>query len=433
LDFSEVYGQTPEMLKNSLNQRLKDVAFENKIHLDADPYPPETFIRLIRSMNRGKGVVVLIDEYDQPILKQMANRIVSLENQEILHDFFSVIKSQGKNIRFAFVTGVSKFAKVSLFSGMNNLDDLTLQDHYSSIAGITEKEIDQVYMPYVKSVAKRRGKTVEVVRKEMRKWYNGYCFSRTNQEARLYNPISLHQFLSQGDLTNYWFTTATPTFALKLIRERNYPVQTLEKGAEIGLRLEENHDSEQIDLITLLFQTGYLTISSYDEPSQTFVLNFPNEEVRQSFYNHLSREFIGMESSLIRPILKELKQHIHMRNWDDFFQGINQILSEIPYTIQVPNEAYYHTLIFLILRQLDLTTEAEVLTNRGRLDLVLFLEQYIVIFELKIDSSAEKALKQIREKGYSDKYQNKGQELLLIGVNIDSKKRLISEWKLTPN
>lgn len=428
LDFSEVYAQSGEMTKSSLNRCLADIAVSYGQTLELDSYPAASFIRLIRLLDQGAGVVVLIDEYDKPIVNQLENALLSQINREILSDFFSVIKSQSAHIRFAFVTGVSKFAKVSLFSGMNNLIDISLEPAYATLAGISEKEIEHYYGGHFAAAAQQRSQTPEAIRELVRKWYNGYRFGRDDSTEKVYNPVSLHRFLSSCQLSNYWFGTATPTFAIELIRKHNYSVPNLETNATIGMALEENHDSEQLDVLALLFQTGYLTIAAFDEKTLTYRLAFPNEEVRLSFYDHLFKTFIALEPSALRPIADGMKQALAERDLETFFMLFNQLLDEIPYPIQIHKEAYYHSLILIVLRTLDLEVQAEVVTSRGRLDLMLSSQETLYIFEFKIDSSAESALQQIEARGYGTRYQRNGKTITLVGVNFDRQRRAIDAW-----
>jgi len=392
LDFSEVYAHTTEMLQQSLNSRLKDIALEHDLLFEPNSYPAESFIQLIRKLNRGNGVVVLIDEYDKPIISHLHDHTLLASNHDVLKDFFGVIKSSGEHLNFVLITGVSKFSKVSLFSGMNNLVDISLDQKFATLLGITEEELDLHYGEYINQTARSRAQPIEDVRALMRQWYNGYQFGRSEATQKVYNPVSLHLFLTHNQLSNYWFGTATPTFALELIKNQNYAVPNFEKELSIGLILEESHEVDKIDLLTLLYQTGYLTISSFQEESLTYKLKFPNEEVSLSFYDHLLHSFTAMLPTLLNPYLHAMKEAIINRDLDTFFGTINQLLSEIPYPLHVQKEAYYHSLIFLLLRSMALQVSAEVLTRHGRLDLALSHLDNLFLFEFKMDSSAQGVL-----------------------------------------
>lgn len=430
-DFTEVYAHSPEMLKNSLNQRMLDIASEYQISLECDPYPAENFIRLIRALNalnKGKGVIVLVDEYDHPILSQVKNKELCEQNREILHDFFSVIKSQGKQIRFAFVTGVSKFAKVSLFSGMNNLKDISFDPTFSTLAGISEVELTNNYEEYIQNVAKRRDESTKETRILMKTWYNGYNFSTASKPVHVYNPVSLHLFLDAASLKHFWFSTATPTFAIDILRDQSFPIIELEEGIIAGPEIEEQHEIHRMNLIPLLYQTGYLTIAKYEEGAGKYHLKFPNLEVRTSFMNHVLGGLTDLSLSQMKPHFDILSKALEEHDLETFISEINSFFSDIPYTLHIQKEAYYHSLIFLILRSLELTVEPEVLTSHGRLDLVVTLGKNIYIIEFKIGSTAKIALEQIRNRGYHQKYMKLGKSVTLVGININTKQRKISDW-----
>ncbi len=428
LDLSEVYAHSPEMLKNSLNQRLIDIAKEYQVALECDPYPAENLIRLIRALNKGKGVVVLIDEYDHPLLSHVKDRELSEQNREILHDFFSVIKSQGKQIRFAFVTGVSKFAKVSLFSGMNNLKDISFDPAFSTLAGISEVELTRNYEDYIQKAAKQRDENLNETRMHMKNWYNGYNFSTSNQPVHVYNPVSLHLFLDVAILKHFWFSTATPTFAIDLLREQSFPIIDLEEGIIAGPELEEQHDIHRMNLIPLLYQTGYLTIVKYEEGAGKYHLKFPNLEVRSSFMNHLLGGLTDLSGSQMMPYFDTLSKSLEEHDLETFIFELNSFFAEVPYTLHIQKEAYYHSLIFLILRSLNLSVEPEVLTSHGRLDLAVTQGKHIYIFEFKIGSSAQSALDQIKKRKYLERYMNLGKSVILAGININTQERKITDW-----
>lgn len=428
LDFSRVYAHTEEMLKDSLNHRLEEAAQENGIIFEKCSYPAESFSQLILALAKESQVVILIDEYDHPLLSNLEDENLTKKNREILNDFFSVIKSLGKWIRFAFVIGVSKFSKVSLFSGMNNLIDITLDPTFAALAGITELELSEYYASYIKNTALKNQESVEEIKDKIKQWYNGYCFTYEQNAPKVYNPVSVHFFLSSGYLTNYWFSTATPTFAIEMIRKKGFPVIDLNYGVQIGHGLVENHESHHINLIPLLFQTGYLTIDNYDKETRQYLLKFPNIEVRLSFFDHLLRGFTSLDDSQLAPHVCRLRDSLQKDNLEDFIQTLNTLFAEIPHTLHIAKEAYYHSIIYLILRNINLKVEPEVMTSHGRLDLVVFLDSSIYLFEFKLHGTAEEALNQIKSKKYHHRYLQSGKRITLVGVQLDFQQRRISSW-----
>lgn len=290
LDLSKTVSHTPEALSVSLQELLQECADKYGITGIKRQFPSLSLSALVIELAKRGPVVILIDEYDKPLVHQLINIELVAKNREILNELYTTIKALGQYIHRVFITGVSKFAKVSLFSGMNNLIDISMRPEYTSLLGLTENEIKHYLKNELDSIARNRQEAIEEILAKMKFWYNGYSFSRSRDVERVYNPLSIMQFLQSGEFDNYWFTTATPTFAINLIKENNYFIPDLDNGIIAGKEIETSHETNVIDLPTLLFQTGYLTIDSYDENSWTYFLKFPNEEVRRSFLDHLLYE-----------------------------------------------------------------------------------------------------------------------------------------------
>lgn len=427
-DFSTLVGRDKESVERSLQSALVYAAADAGISLSPGSSPVDSFISLIRQASQEKEVVIIIDEYDHPLLKVLDNESELVKIRDVLNEFYTVIKSLNRFIRYVFVTGVSKFSKVSLFSGMNNLQDITLDPNYATLAGISEIELNDNYSEWIKATAKKRDEGPEYTRELIRKWYNGYCFSRAPQAEKVYNPVSLHLFFDEAQLSNFWFGTATPTFAIDLIRSQNYPVLNLEQGITIGSSLDQHHEVSQINLIPLLFQTGYLTIQHFDEEAQTYHLAFPNEEVRRSFFDHLLTGFTKLDETQLGLHFTQLTHALRSKNLKEFFEGLNVLFAEIPYSLHIAKEAYYHSLIYLIIRGLRLKVESEVATSMGRMDLVVFENNTLFIFEFKFDASAKEALEQILHTGYADRYKGTGKKIVLVGASVNREKRRIEDW-----
>ncbi len=332
---------------------------------------------------------------------------------------------------FTFITGVSKFTKVSLFSGMNNLDDISLEPEYSSLLGLTENEISSYLQEQLKNTAHLRNEDPQVTFNMMRKWYNGYRFFKTGNGDTVYNPLSVMQFLRKSRLDNFWFSTATPTFAIDLIKRKELPVTRFEDGTIAGKEIEDSYELDNIDLTTLLYQTGYLTIHDYDEKSQFYRLGFPNEEVRRSFLEQLLHGFSEMESSEINNEMFSISKAIDEENIDAFVASMNILLAGTPYQLHIKKEAYYHSLIYLILRSLGFKVDAEICTSKGRIDMLLETKSKIYIFEFKIDKDAKEGFDQIMNRGYYEKFKGDKRTILLVSMNFDSESRSISDWSIS--
>ncbi len=425
LDMSGINNQTPELFERSLIRTLMGIAAERGLSLSGET-SSDYLSDLINQMAVNEKVVVLIDEYDKPIIDQLDDINTAKKNCDILRRFYTILKVHDAKIKFLFLTGVTKFSKVSLFSGLNNLDDISLRDDTACLLGLTQKEITNYFDKDLAIIAEKRAESIEQVYNKLKEWYNGYRFSKSPKSEKVYNPLSIMQFLKTGSIDNYWFSTATPTFALKMIKEKEFPVANFESAVIVGRSIDESYEIDKIDLATLLYQTGYLTISDYDESAQRYFLRFPNEEVRRSFLDHLLQEFTSLSSSQSEPLLYQIERALKSENFDRFFQEFNILLSSIPYAIQIPKEAYYHSLLYSILRSLGFDVTSEVMTSRGRIDMVFIFQNYCFIFEFKIDSTSASALEQIKQRKYYEKYS--GKKVILIGANFDSKSRSISDW-----
>lgn len=425
LDMSGINNQSPDLFERSLIRALIDIATDAQCTLRGET-SSDYLANLIDTLAINERVVVLIDEYDKPIIDQLEDKEIAKKNSDILRRFYTILKVKDAKLKFAFLTGVTKFSKVSLFSGLNNLDDISLSDATATFLGLTQQEISDYYAKDIERIAKTRGESVADVYHTLKQWYNGYRFSKSATTEKVYNPVSIMQFLKTGRIDNYWFSTATPTFALKMIKEKEFPIADFESAIIVGRSIDESYEVDKIDLATLLYQTGYLTITDYDEAAQRYFLKFPNEEVRRSFMDHLLQEFTSLSSSQSEPFLYQIEQALKTEDFDRFFQEFNILLASIPFVLQISKEAYYHSLLYAILRSLGFDVAAEVMTSRGRIDMVFFFQKCAFIFEFKIDSTSASALAQIKQQKYYEKYGDK--KVVLIGANFDSQTRSISDW-----
>lgn len=381
---------------------------------------------LIRELSKHNQVVVLVDEYDKPLIDNLIRPDVAAANRDLLKGFFGVLKSLDDYLKLFFVTGVSKFSQVSLFSGINNLDDITINSSYATLLGYTEEEIILFFEEHIQQVAQKRGKTTQEIIELARYWYNGYGFSR--EKATVYNPFSTLLFLKSGEIDNYWFQTATPTFLINQIKKQTYPINQI-SGIQVGDTLFNNHDLENNSLISLMWQTGYLTIKNYDLSTRLYSLDYPNEEVKRSFFEYLAEGMTGISIPQVGGYARDCTLALQRACLEEFFTKLKIFFSGIPYDMHVAKEKYYQTIFYVIAKLIGLDTQLEVKTNIGRIDMVVSTDKLVYIFEFKIDSSAEEALKQINNEKYFEKYLDKEKKLILVGVNFDTRERNISEWK----
>ena len=385
-----------------LNQKVVSQKFETLIHSLSNQFK--------------KGVVILFDEYDKPLIDYLdkENLAQGKINRDILKTFHSVLKDAEPQIKFLLITGVSKFSKVSIFSDLNNLTDISTNIKYAELCGITQEELETNFVEELKRYDKEK----------IREWYNGYKFNPNGK--KVYNPYSiLHFFYGQGEYKNFWYETGTPTFLMKLCRERH-----LYKFDEVTISIGDlgSFDIENLKIEPLLFQTGYLTITGGDLEFDEYTLSFPNKEVRVSYLRNLLEAYINSNQVETASILKDLRTFLKTKDTDLLQVAINQAFSYIPYSLwQKENEQYYHAIVHLLFSLLGVYIFSEVQTQRGRADSIVMFENEVFIFEFKLDKSAEEAFFQIENKGYADKFKDSGFPIYKIGVNFSSEKKAVEE------
>lgn len=433
IDFNQISSEDPDSLKESLLHYIFERSEKHHIQQTISSLP-NAFARLITQIaeKAGEPVAVLIDEYDKPIVNHLGSGKKSLDtakkNRNILKQLFGVLKSGGVSaaLRFVFITGISKFARVSIFSDLNNLNDLSMHHGYAHLAGYTSEELRGSFKICIEALSKEKNTAPDVLVETIRGWYNGYKFTADSEPV--YNPFSIVRLFESGEFKNYWFETATPTFLINLIREKGYPVTALE-----NLNLPEEsftvYDIEHLQLEPLLFQTGYLTIDRFEE--DVFFMKYPNREVRISFLSYLLNDFVGPENTRVTAVYKLLHRHLKEMKMDDFIEGVRSVLASIPYSLITgkKDEAYYHTVFYLMLSASGLAARPEVLSSRGRMDMAVEFEEKVFIIELKCNQNSDMAIRQVLEKGYYEKYLQTGREIYLMGINFDTEKRTIEDWQ----
>ena len=410
--------RSSDELKQSIMAILRENRLKLKItaELQSDDYALclRELIQLVYNQYQQK-VVVLIDEYDKPILDNLDQLAVAKENREILKRFYTEIKVNDEYLKFAFLTGVSKFSKVSIFSGLNNLTDISLQEKYGNICGYTQHDIETSFLPYL----------ADVDLKKLQLWYNGYNFLGD----KVYNPFDILLFIDGNRrFKNYWFETGTPEFLINLIKDQNYYIPALE-NLEVDESLINSFDIENISLETVLFQTGYLTIKQIanDDNFLSYTLGFPNKEVRSAFNNYLFNLFINKtQKNSIRTELLQLFKHAELNNLEPI---IKRLFANIAYNNFTNNsianyEGFYASVLYSCFASLGLELIAEDVTNQGRIDLTLKIADKSYIFEFKV--TAEQPLQQIKARKYYEKYRG---DIFIIGINFDKAAKNISSFK----
>ena len=420
LDFSQIPHLTAQELRKNLNDELNIIATNYNINLKYNDTPESSLKELIENLSNINKVVILIDEYDKPILDHLNNIEEAEKQREILRSFYGVIKGQDANLRSVLLTGVTRFAKTSIFSGLNNLNDITLKPESAQLLGYTQDELLKYFMSYIEIFAKKLNISNQELLKELKKYYNGYRFSKV--DLKVYNPFSVLYSLNDQEITNYWFTSGTPTFLIHLVSNQYYSLETLDQ-VEISINNLDNFDIEDIDLVTLLFQTGYLTISDYNQLTHKVKLNFPNYEVEYSFTNFLVKALSKVSQNKLSLLSSQLIKALENNNIPEFCYKLEILFSSIPYSIiSGEKESYYHALLQFLFSLLSLESQSEILTNNGRIDLALETKEYVYIFEFKLNKSAQIALEQIKDKKYYHRFLDKNKKIILVGLNFINSK-----------
>jgi hypothetical protein len=435
------YGHQVDDLKDKLTREIHGYAEKFEIALEPTSLE-EDFGNLIKGIAaKGKPVVLLIDEYDKPIIDFFTEYEKAKVNQKVLRDFFSPLKnleSKG-HLRFLFITGVSKFSKVSLFSDLNNLTDLSNSSNTNDLVGITQQELESSFEEHIGKGIELLNVTKDELLTAIKKWYNGYSF---DGEIRLYNPHSLLNFFNNCRFDNYWFETGTPTFLVEAIRNEGINPKDLE-NIEVSNTFFAKFSLEHLDIIGLLYQTGYLTIKKIDRGIyETFYfLGYPNLEVQRSLEHNLVEAFTYKSSSTVSNALVKMQRGLKSGNVNLFMDFLQIILSDLKYNWQPPKqyknetelfkmwEGYFHAIIYVITSYMNISVKAEVTTNKGRVDLISETADFIYFMEFKLDKSAAEAVEQIKNQQYAMSYKNSPKTIFLVGVNFSKEERNIESWE----
>ena len=388
----------------------------------------DRFANIIRTAyeKSGLGVVILVDEYDKPLLHTIDKPELHATFKDILKGVYSVLKGCDKYIRFGMLTGVTKFSKISLFSDLNNLMDISLDENYTDICGITEEEIKTNFKEHLQAFAEKENTTKEDILLQLKAMYDGYHFSE-NTSVDIYNPFSLLNSLTERKFRNYWFQTGTPTFLIKLLQENDYDLKDFSEGNIDAVDLTSKESMLNAP-IALFYQSGYLTIKDYDRDFSSYVLGYPNREVEQSFLDFLLPKYINTEENMSTSFLIAFARDLRAGRIEDFLTKLKVFFAKTPYDLIKDTENHYQTVVFIICRLLGYYSEAEYKIVNGRIDMVIKTKDYIYVFEFKFDKSAKEALEQIDSRDYPLAFQQDERKLYKVGVNFSSQTKNIDEY-----
>ncbi len=370
-------------------------------------------------------VVILVDEYDKPLLQTIDRTEVQEAYRETLRGVYSVLKSQDRYIKFGLLTGVTKFSHVSIFSDLNNLNDISMLPQYVDICGISEKELHTYFDGSIHKLADANNMTFEETCKQLRTQYDGYHFYQDTMG--IYNPFSLLSTFENKIFNDYWFATGTPTFLVKLLKNNNVKLSDLQ-GLRVSSMTLNPTDSTQSNFIPILYQSGYLTIKGYDPHRRRYILDYPNQEVERGFIDFLIPYYTPLKEVQRDRFVDKFEDCVIAGQPDDFMLLTQTMLASNDYRVAGDKELYFQNTIGLIFKMLSFVVDVEPATSFGRMDLVIKTKDYIYILELKLDGTAEAALQQIKDKQYARQFQLDPRKRYLIGVNFSSETRNIEKW-----
>ncbi len=428
-DFNKKNFQTDTAFEEVLAEHLKEwEAIYGDERKDA-PLEERFRYLLVKAVEvTGKNAVILVDEYDKSLLESNVGRLE--HNKAVFKGFFSTLKSYDHYLKFVFLTGVTKFSKVSIFSDLNQLRDISMLPDYNGICGITQSELVDTFTPEIEQLAQQEDIDFETCLSKLRKMYDGYHFSYNTEGV--YNPFSLLNALEDQNFGMYWFETGTPTFLIERLKKSGFDAKEITKGnlyAKETIITDYCYDNP--NPIPLFYQTGYLTIKGYDKEFRSYQLDYPNDEVKYGFLERLTPYYLHEEDEPDPLDVRSFVLDIRKGNTESFRDRFMALFARLPYPDDEKQvEQNFQNVIYIVFMLLGQYTMTEIHSAKGRADCIVETDDYVYIFEFKRDKSAEEALQQIEDMGYAKPYAADKRTLLKIGVNFDSKERSISGWEV---
>ena len=427
-DFGGETYHNESSLDVTLSQQLANMEAEYGVSIRFDT-PSARFKDIIDAAYKNSGcqVVILIDEYDKPIIDNLSYPELREKFRETLQGFYSVMKSKDAFIRFGFLTGVTKIGKMSVFSGLNNLRDISMDSRYADICGVSETDLKKYFCESVTELAEANGLTEEECLLKLAQMYDGYHFCEDS--PGVYNPFSLLNTFDSQRFKMYWFETGTPSFLVEVMRKTSYDITSL-SDQEADSSLLSDINSAFLNPIPLLYQSGYLTITGFEPEMQIYHLGFPNMEVKHGFLNFLMPYYtpIGPEPpiTLISRMVKDLREG----NAESLMTRLDALFARANYQIQADSEKDFQYAMYIILELMGEYVETEHATSNGRIDILIRTSGYIYLIEVKTDSTPDEALAQIEEKGYARPFADDPRKIFRIGVNFSKENRRIDGWRI---
>lgn len=394
-----------------------------------DANPPQRFRNIIQAAHEktGEPVVILIDEYDKPLVSNL-NKDDNYEHyREKLSALYSNFKSSAEHIRLVFLTGVSRFSKLSVFSDLNNLKDITFDDGFADICGITEKELIDNLETGIHALAEREKVSAEDMLKILKENFDGYRFSEDGSD--IYNPWSLLNSMDINKIAYYWNRTGMPTIIVESLKNIDADIEEI-LNTQCTINTLLGLDLKSPNPLALLFQTGYLTIKDYDRETQIITLGVPNKEVKEGLFDTLLPYYVKVKKGMVESVILNIINSIRVGNPEKLMKELQTYFAGVPYSLKMDNENNFHNAFYILISLIGIKVAVEVATSDGRIDILLKTSKFIYIIELKYDGSADSALRQIEEKQYARPYESEQRKIFKIGVSFSSKTRCIEDWKI---
>ena len=430
LDLNAEKYDRPSALEGILNRHLH--LWENVWGSDESEIScADRFIGIIRRahLQTGHRTVVLIDEYDKPLLATLDKPELLQQMKEILKPFFGVLKSSDEHLKFILLTGVTKFGQVSVFSDLNQLRDLSLDPSYATLCGLTFEEVQSNFAPEIDALAVKEGLDLEACLDKIKTWYNGYKFEE-NAEG-VFNPFSTLNLLQSQKFAGHWFQTGTPTFLVELLKQSDYDLRDLE-GVQLGAEHFADYRADADRPLPVLYQSGYLTIKDYDRHARIYTLGYPNFEVKFGMLAFYAPYYTSLDKDKSGINVYYFSRDLAQGDMESFMIRLQSFFGKIPYELNTQNEKYYQMVLYVIFTMLGQYVQAEIRFSFGRADLIVQNQDYVYIFELKLFDTAENALKQIEDKGYARPFQNDTRKILTVGVEFSAQSRNVARWLICP-
>ena len=426
LDLNAQKYDSPQALEEMLDYALSQ--WEAKFETSAKEASPSLRFRSVirkTAEQYGRNVVVLIDEYDKPLLQALENEELLASYRQQLKAFYGVLKSEDAHIRFALLTGVTKFSKVSVFSDLNNLQDISMDDEYAAICGVTEEELSDYFEEDIHRLCQINKMDFQEGKLQLKEWYDGYHFSPNSPD--IYNPFSLLNTFKRRNIGSYWFETGTPTFLIQLLRQGHYDLYAL-TNEQVTQDMLGDIDNIGGSPLPILYQSGYLTLKGYDREFGTYTLGFPNREVAEGFNRHLLLGYAKVPSGNPAFQIRNFVLEVRRGDTDAFLHRLQSFFADTPYELARDLELHYQNILFIVFKLLGFYVQAEYHTSQGRIDLVLKTQDYIYVMEFKLDGTAEEALQQIEDKQYALPFATDPRKVYKVGVNFNNQMRNIEKW-----